>query len=108
MKAIVAGVAVVIVAALTLFALYQAVRFYAGIGRRGETEAAHDIDETLLGDEHRRHLAGLREVQFDYDTGKIDDDDYRALRRRHEMGAVKAMRQMKQRTAAPADAESEG
>ncbi len=106
MKAIVAAVAMLIVAALTLFALYQALRFYARLGLQGKHEQAHDVDETLLSDEHRRHLAGLREVQFDFDTGKIDQEDYSALRRRHEVGAVQAMRAMRRYGAAQAGAEN--
>ena len=95
MKSVTAAIAVLVVAALALMALYHALRFYAGLNADGRRrEADFDLSGTLLDDEHRRHIAGLREIQFDYDTGKIDEADYRALRQRHELGAVRARRAM--------------
>lgn len=106
MKSVTAAIAVLIVAALALLALYQAVRFYAQLGRgTRHREGSGDLQSTLLDDEHRRHIAGLREIQFDYETGKIDESDYRDLRRRHEVGAVRARRAMA--SAGPQQAEPE-
>ena len=95
MRSITAAIAVLVLAVLALGALYQALRFYAGLSDDSRhREAEFDLSGTLLDDEHRRHIAGLREIQFDFDTGKMDEADYRALRRRHELGAIRARRAM--------------
>ena len=41
-----------------------------------------------LEDERRRLLNHLREIQFDYDTGKLDTHDYNRLRVRYEGEAI--------------------
>jgi hypothetical protein len=49
---------------------------------RGEERAAEDPDaerRLRLLEERDRALAALKELEFDHRTGKISDEDYRAL-----------------------------
>ncbi len=49
---------------------------------RGDALVATDPEEEkrlLLLDERDRALAALKELEFDHRTGKISDEDYRAL-----------------------------
>ncbi|HLA25380.1 MAG TPA: zinc-ribbon domain-containing protein [bacterium] len=39
----------------------------------------------------RLALTAIKELEFDYETGKIDDDDYQALRARYDARAVEAL-----------------
>lgn len=39
----------------------------------------------------RLALTAIKELEFDYQTGKIDDDDYQALRARYDARAVEAL-----------------
>lgn len=47
--------------------------------------AASDPDERL-----EAALEALRDLEFEYQTGKIDEDDYRALRSEHAAAAIAA------------------
>ena len=40
------------------------------------------------------HLASLREMEFDYRTGKLAEDDYAAMRSEVETRAIEALRQL--------------
>lgn len=93
MKTWVAVAAVVALVGFCLAAMYQGLRFWQRVLQAQSGRAASpDVVRTRLGDEHRRHLNNLREVEFDFETGKIDRDDYEVLKRRHEAGAIRAMR----------------
>ncbi|HEY6961317.1 MAG TPA: hypothetical protein VI408_05435 [Gaiellaceae bacterium] len=53
-----------------------------------------DLDRLVLVEERDRTLAALKELEFDHRTGKIDDEDYRALvgpLRRAAAAALKAI-----------------
>ena len=54
---------------------------------------AADDDAEVVRLEHQRGLAtaAIRELEFDYATGKIADADFRALRARLEERALEAM-----------------
>lgn len=39
----------------------------------------------------RLALTAIKELEFDHETGKIDDDDYRALRAQYDARAVEAL-----------------
>lgn len=53
-------------------------------------------------------LAAIRELEFDFATGKLSDDDYAALRARYEAKAVEVLsRPTRPATAAGADARIE-
>ncbi len=45
-------------------------------------------DEVAVRLEHA--LEALRQLQFEYETGKLDDEDYAALRRQHAEAAIAA------------------
>ena len=63
-------------------------------------ELAPEARERLaLAEERDRALAALKELEFDHRTGKIDDDDYRAL--------VGSLRQEAARTLRAVQAEPE-
>lgn len=92
MKAAVAVIAIVLVAVLAMLAAVQMLRFYVsalrGTGMRSDD---WDAKRGQLEDARRRSLHNLHEVQFDFDTGKIDDKDYAVLRTRYTQRAVVAM-----------------
>ncbi|GEM_PF-3039832 len=95
MKSAVAIAAIVAVAALSLLALWRALRAWGVIqGPARSLGPEYDLRRTMLDDDRLRHLRGLREVQFDYDTGKIDETDYTKLRQRHERAAAVAIRSL--------------
>ncbi len=53
-------------------------------------------------------LAAIRELEFDFATGKLSEDDYAALRARYEVKAVEVLsRPTRSATAAGADARIE-
>ena len=70
--AIVAGAAVLIVA---LPFLREPDAADDALARLGELEQRH----LALFEERDRALAALKELEFDHRTGKVSDDDYRAL-----------------------------
>lgn len=93
MKSLVAVAAVAAVAVLTLLATWRALRAFGVLQRANDRlEQEPDLQRTQLLDEKMRHLRGLKEVEFDHATGKIDDADYASLRQRHEVAAAEAMR----------------
>jgi hypothetical protein len=53
-----------------------------------------DAELVFLLDERRRLLSHLREIQFDYDTGKIDGRDFAELKDRYEREAVAVLRRL--------------
>ncbi len=92
MKAAVAVIAIVLVAVLAMLAAVQMLRFYVSALRAtGGRSDAWDAQRGQLEDARRRSLHNLHEVQFDFDTGKIDDKDYTLLRARYTQRAVAAM-----------------
>jgi hypothetical protein len=54
-------------------------------GRRSKPEPG---DEAAVRLEHA--LEALRQLQFEYETGKLDDEDYAALRREYAEAAIAA------------------
>lgn len=50
-------------------------------------------DEASPADRRDQELETLREVEFEYRTGKLSDEDYRELRARHGQAAVEARRE---------------
>lgn len=94
MAQVVATAAVVAVALLSLLALWRAVRSVLALSVDDDDHRVPAQDQRLqmLIDERTRHLRAIKEIEFDYDTGKISENDYRQLRGRHELGAAAAMR----------------
>jgi hypothetical protein len=88
-KGVIAVVAVCALALLTTLALYQFVRWLAAVRMGGGAlSGLRDPELMRLEDEKRRLLNHLREIRFDYQTGKLDASDYRALRDRAEREAA--------------------
>lgn len=50
-------------------------------------------DEELTDAQHRKRVAllALRDVEYDYHAGKLDDDDYRALKQKISAEALEAI-----------------
>lgn len=99
MKAAIATLAVLALAVLTTLALYQGGRWWTAVRlRHGTAPLRYRAEWTRLQDERRRLLNHLREIQFDYDTGKLDLTDYTTLHTRYErealavLAAIDAMR----------------
>lgn len=68
--------------------------------RRSETGAVMPTPQAAPA-RTRLALAAIKELEFDYATGKIDDDDYRALRARYDARAVDALEHPEPRNAGP-------
>lgn len=52
-----------------------------------------------LREERRRVLRAINELQFDYEMGKLSDEDYRAVREGYELRAVEVMRSLESESA---------
>jgi hypothetical protein len=65
------------------------------LGRGGEETTTEPAPERLALEEERdRALAALKELEFDHRTGKVSDEDYRAMvgeLRRSAADALKAL-----------------
>jgi hypothetical protein len=98
----------VLTAALVIGALLAAaaVWFVARpfLGRETDTVAHEPPPERLaLAEERDRALAALKDLEFDHRTGKISDDDYRALVGELRRDAAQALKALEAGTH-PADA----
>ena len=88
MKGVIAVLAVCTLALLTTLALYQFVRWLVAVRAGGGVLALRRDPELMrLADEKRRLFNHLREIRFDYETGKLDVADYKAMRDRAEREA---------------------
>ena len=83
--------AVIAVAAVVLVAL-PFLREPAAADDRLDAPTAEQEERLLLLDERDRALAALKELEFDHRTGKIGDEDYRALVGPLRRAAAEALR----------------
>lgn len=62
----------------------------------GESAPLVELDEEFTEAEARRHLTlvALRDVEYDYATGKVDEHDYRKLRDELAREALAALREV--------------
>ncbi len=72
----------------------------------GERAPLFSLDRELTEAEARRHLTlvALRDVEYDYATGKVDERDYRRLRdelAREALEALREVRRSRERTEDP-------
>lgn len=93
MNGIVAALSIGLLALLLTLALYQAARWLVALlsVSTQQTPALPDAVRSNLLDERRRLLNHLREIQFDFETGKLDAADYHQLRDRYEREAIAVM-----------------
>lgn len=96
--------AVLLVAAVVLFIIQPVLR--------GEWASLERDDDEMTEAEARRRvtLLALRDVEYDYHTGKLDDRDYQDLRRElsaEALDALKAARSEAEAGAAQDDLEAE-
>ena len=63
----------------------------------GERAPLVSLDQEFTEAEARRHLSlvALRDVEYDYATGKVDEHDYRRLRDELAREALKALREVR-------------
>lgn len=63
----------------------------------GERALLASLDEEFTEAEARRHLSlvALRDVEYDYATGKVDENDYRQLRDELGREALDALREVR-------------
>ena len=64
-----------------------------------------DADVMLTATPRARALAALKEIEFDRETGKLDDNDYQALKAQYTREAIDAMRAEEGVSAPPAERE---
>lgn len=88
---------VFIFAALTIFAIVKVVAPF--LEDRDEQLRFEILDEELRQIEElvaRKSvmLQSLRDIEFDYETGKLSEADYERLRKKHERQAVQVMRRL--------------
>lgn len=86
---------IITAAAFTLLMLYQMVTPFLKT-RRDQLHFElldHDLRRVEeLAAQKTTLLKSLREVEFDHDTGKLTDEDYKELKTRYERQALKVMR----------------
>lgn len=70
---------------------------------RGEHAPLHRSADEPTEKEHRRRVAlsALRDVEYDYATGKLDDDDYRRLKDELSVEALRVLRDGESEADAP-------
>lgn len=86
---------VIIAVIFTLFMVYQTVRPFLKSQQERVRFEILDHDLRRVGELAARKaglLASLREVEFDYSTGKLTDEDYKKAKARYERAALKTMR----------------
>lgn len=88
MKAVLAVFALGALGILTVAALVQALRGVWAAGHGAQGDRAYDAEYTRLCDERDRLLNHLREIRFDYATGKLDERDFTRLAQRYEAEAA--------------------
>ena len=73
------GLALLLGAALTLVCVAFVARPFLRAEPEGEEGAPVNGSRLAWSEERDRALAALKELEFDHRTGKVSDDDYRAL-----------------------------
>jgi len=91
LKTAIAVLAVIALAAFATLALYQGVRWLTMLRARRGRVIGFDAELVRLRDERRRLLNHLREIEFDFQTGKLDASDHKSLRNRYEREAVQVI-----------------
>ncbi len=96
MKDWLANLSALLAAAAAIAAGLYAVKalVFAARTPAGGPGLAGDPQRIALEDERRRAINHLREIQFDRDTGKLDQADYERLRARYEREAVEVLARM--------------
>jgi hypothetical protein len=90
MKDWLANLSALLAAAAAIAAGLYAVKALVFTARTPAGDAAFRSDPVRIGleDDRRRAINHLREIQFDRDTGKLDQADYERLQTRYERQAV--------------------
>ncbi len=86
--------AAILAVCLVLFVARPFLREPAAADDALETPSEEELHRLELAEERDRALQALRELEFDHRTGKVSDDDYRALvgpLRRTAAEALKAL-----------------
>ncbi len=88
----------VVAAAAMVFALHSLYRM-AGVLSRPAVEVVLEQDDVAqlagvreLREERRRVLRAINELQFDYEMGKLSEEDFQAVREGYQLRAVEVMR----------------
>jgi len=88
----------VVAAAAMVFALRSLYRMALALARPPVEAVLDELDVAAyagrreLREERRRLLRAINELQFDYEMGKLSDDDYRKVRQGYELQAVEVIR----------------
>ena len=72
-------VAALLAAAVVVLVALPFLRDPEGADDRLDAPSAEEEERLSLLDERDRALRGLKELEFDHRTGKVSDEDYRAL-----------------------------
>lgn len=95
----------VVAAAAMVFALRSLYGMVIALARPAIETALEQEDVAAtagvreLREERRRVLRAINELQFDYEMGKLSDEDYRAVREGYELRAVEVMRSLESESA---------
>lgn len=81
-----------------IFAVYQAARLVMAASRasRGRTHAGEDERVVRLRDERERCLASIKELETDFEMGKLSKEDHEELRGFYEQRAVEVIRALRE------------
>ena len=90
----------VVAAGAMVFALRSLYAMTAALSRPAveavldQEGTAANVGQRELREERRRVLRAINELQFDYEMGKLSDEDYREVRAGYELRAVEVMREL--------------
>jgi hypothetical protein len=88
----------VVAAGAMVFALRSLYRMATALARPPVEAVLDELDvaayagRRALREERRRLLRAINELQFDYEMGKLSEDDYRTVRQGYELQAVEVIR----------------
>jgi len=82
----------VLCVALVLDPLFRPVEAADAPSTEPSTSDEWEADLAAEDTPRARALAALREIEFDRETGKLDDHDYQSLKARYTRAAIEAMR----------------
>ena len=63
----------------------------------GEIPIVFDLESISLEEEKEESYNAIKEAEFDYETGKLSDEDYGLIKEKYSEKAIKAMQKLEER-----------